>query len=435
MESKYFSSFNKKRQQSALNVLTITGAFPNLVQPWLVNQLVQVQRQGGDNRIISFREESISNSPAGLYGLERKYCCVGNDRPSLLSFFANNVVRFNWLRSGITLCKNYVGIGKGLKIKRLLFEIMFSPAFAVKPDLVHSHEEIAGAKLNNLIKTLNVPHVVTFHGLPPADVAALSVEERQSFTESVDLAFVNTNFAKRHYVALGGPAKKVRVVPQGIDLTHWHYQPNRPPKLHEPLRLLTVGRLSEEKGHRYVISALPSLIKNGIDVQYHIVGQGPEKEPLQKQAAELGLQGNVFFHGVLKGETLRQHYVQSHLFVLPSIKGAGKAEETQGVVIQEAQASGLIVVAANTGGIPECLDDGVSGFLVPDKDPEALSQMVRHLLKQQGDWPLIQEKARLWVETHYCSDKIGKRMNHYYWEAIQNYSEASTKELVEANNI
>ncbi|QPG06403.1 glycosyltransferase family 4 protein [Salinimonas marina] len=435
MDSYYFSPFKEKRGETALNVLTVTEAFPNLVQPWLVNQLVQIEKQGGDNRIISFREEELPKTLVNLSGLEQKYCCVGNDRPSLLNFFSKNVFRLSSLRSVATLTKYYIVSGRFCRPKKLLFELMSSPAFCVKPDLVHSHAEKAADKLNNLIRALGVPHVVTFHGLPPADVTQLTIKGRQQFANTVDLVFVNTEFAKQHYISLGGPEDKVQVVPQGVDLTQWHYQPVSPPTSTEPLQLLTVGRLSEEKGHKYVINALCLLSKYGVNVQYHIVGRGPEGARLEKQVKELGLEKNVVFHGILKGEELRQRYVQSHIFILPSIKGNGKAEETQGVVIQEAQASGVLVIGTNTGGIPECLDNGTSGFVVPDKNAYAIAEMVTHLFSRKSEWPLIQAKARKWVETYYCADKIGQKMNQYYRLAIQNYNQSVAEQLVESNSL
>ena len=117
----------------------------------------------------------------------------------------------------------------------------------------------------------------------------------------------------------------------------------------------------------------------------------------------------------LSDAELRQLYDKSHIFILPSLKAKdGFHEETQAVVIQEAQASGVIVIATNAGGIPECVDDGKSAFLVNDRSADEITEQVLALLSESDSWGHIRRAARKWVEEHFCSNVIGKRMNDVY---------------------
>jgi glycosyltransferase involved in cell wall biosynthesis len=121
----------------------------------------------------------------------------------------------------------------------------------------------------------------------------------------------------------------------------------------------------------------------------------------------------------LNDSELRDIYAKSHLFILPSLKSEdGFHEETQGVVLQEAQAVGLITLATKTGGIPECIDDGVSGFLVEDRSAEAIADKLSTLISESDKWSTYQKAGRKWVEDRYDIDVIGKKINAIYKSLI-----------------
>lgn len=417
MKHTYFAPLQASATSKAVNVLTITASFPSLIQPWLVNHLVQIIRHGGDNRIVSRREEQDVFTDAIVENnLLEKYCCIGDNKAEWVAFYVKAMADSQLRQRTQQLMQHYQPGARSLKHK--LFDRLASPAFAHTPDIIHCHSEPAGTRFIKLIQASRAPMVMTFHGLPPVGVTPISDQQRKEYTATAEAIFVNTEFAKQQYLSLGAPEDKFIIVPQGIDLSRWPFEP-RPFPSDGTVRLLTVGRLHPDKGHKYALEAVARLISQGHDIHYTIVGSGPQKQQIAQQAEQLGIADRVEIHSAIPDKQLAAIYRRSHIFVLPSLKSKdGFHEETQGVVLQEAQATGLITIATRSGGIPECIDDGESGFLVPDRDADGLADMLATIISQADNWVDIQTKARDWVETHYAADVIGAKMNQYYQQVI-----------------
>jgi glycosyltransferase involved in cell wall biosynthesis len=274
-----------------------------------------------------------------------------------------------------------------------------------------------------VIKAQKKPFVVTFHGLPPPGVSQLPEVMRKEYIDAADVILVNTQFAKKQYMSLGAPAAKMVVIPQGIITSNFTFYAKPKPQ-DAPIELLTVGRFHTDKGQQYVLQAIPKLIAQGYRVHYTLVGAGPERTNLEKLATDLNLQQHVTFHTAISEQTLKEIYARAHIFVFPSLTDkTGFHEETQGVAIQEAQASGLIVVATKTGGIPECVDDGRSAFLVEDRNPQAISDKLQWIIDNPQHWNEWQHSARQYVETHFDIDVIGKRLMQIYADTIAQHQQ------------
>jgi glycosyltransferase involved in cell wall biosynthesis len=144
-------------------------------------------------------------------------------------------------------------------------------------------------------------------------------------------------------------------------------------------KILCVGRLVAHKGHTVLLKALAILAQQSIPVECNIVGDGPAASALAQMAAQLLLQKNVILHGAVSDATLDRLYMESTLFVLPSLISAGGTEGF-GIVLLEAMASRLPIIASNAGGIPEVLENGACGILVKPDNPEELAQSIKNLL-------------------------------------------------------
>ena len=147
---------------------------------------------------------------------------------------------------------------------------------------------------------------------------------------------------------------------------------------------------------------------------------GPERKTLEEQIRQLKLENTIEIIGEASDEQLLNEYQRAHLFILPSIKDRdGYHEETQGVVIQEAQASGTIVIATQTGGIPECVDDGRSAFLVPDRDANAIADVIQTVISQPEQWDAWRRAARNWVEQNFATEVVGQKTWQLYQRLIE----------------
>jgi glycogen synthase len=162
------------------------------------------------------------------------------------------------------------------------------------------------------------------------------------------------------------------VIPNGVDLQLFHPAEPRPAvEQARPLRCLAVARLVERKGLGDLIRSFALQERGRFELE--IVGGGPDKQLLLDLVARLGLTDQVRFLGVLDRQAVAERYRQADLFTLPS------TAEAFGNVFAEALASGLPIVGSNIGGIPDLVEHGVNGLLVPPGHVEALAGAIRYL--------------------------------------------------------
>lgn len=159
----------------------------------------------------------------------------------------------------------------------------------------------------------------------------------------------------------------------GIDTIRFQPPPQGDTQESPPLRLLTVARLSPEKGLTVLLDALAAARAAGTDVILTLVGDGPLRGSLGEQARRLGLTEPVTFAGPVGQDRISDFYHRADVFVLPSFS------EGLPVVLMEAMASGLPVIASRITGIPELVRDGLDGLLVPPGNTDELAAAIRNL--------------------------------------------------------
>src|SRR5262249_40798851 len=153
-------------------------------------------------------------------------------------------------------------------------------------DLIHAHSLALGYEFLSVARRQRAPLLVTFHGLLPAGLPELPSARRAAVFREARCFLVNTAFALSELAKPGCPVEKIRILPQGTDLDKFPFKPlDWAPGT--PVRLLTVARLHEQKGHRFALRALAQLRRRGFDVRYRIVGAGPERGRLEEEASEL----------------------------------------------------------------------------------------------------------------------------------------------------
>jgi glycosyltransferase involved in cell wall biosynthesis len=154
------------------------------------------------------------------------------------------------------------------------------------------------------------------------------------------------------------------------------------------LQLLSVGRLEREKGHSVLLDAIARLRDHGTTVQLDLVGDGTRLAALQRHARDLGIEHLVTFSGAVGQDRIREHYRRADAFCLPSL-GEGIP-----VVLMEALAMGLPAIASNTMGIPELIEDGVTGLLVPAGRPDLLGHAIERLARDRSLGRRLGESGR-----------------------------------------
>jgi len=154
------------------------------------------------------------------------------------------------------------------------------------------------------------------------------------------------------------------------------------------LRVLSIGRLVEQKGFEFLIDALRIFKEGGRRAKTVIVGDGPLREKLARQVSRHGLTRDITFAGTVSFEQIKEYFRRSDLFVLPCVVAQNNDRDGLPNVILEAMAAGLPVVSTGVSGIPEAVDDDVTGLLVPDRDAKALADALVRL----ADDPALRRK-------------------------------------------
>lgn len=150
--------------------------------------------------------------------------------------------------------------------------------------------------------------------------------------------------------------------------------------------VLFVGRLAEKKGVTYLISAMRQ-----IDALLVIAGDGPLRQDLEEQVREMGV--NAVFLGAKTHEELRTIYASADLFVTPSVTASDGDQEGLGLVMLEAMASGLPVVANDSGGISQVIKNGVNGLLCQEKNVEQLTDAIASVLRDEELYKRLCQKG------------------------------------------
>lgn len=170
-------------------------------------------------------------------------------------------------------------------------------------------------------------------------------------------------------------------------------------KLHEPVQLLSVGRLVGHKGHTVLIDAVASLPVT-VRCNLFIVGSGPQYSILKNKINALSLDDKITLTGELTDEQLYQLYKNSDIFLFPS-QECRNSTEGFGIVLLEAMAQGLAILASKVGGIPEVLNNGSCGMLIPDKKVEAWVEGIIEIIKNDYLRKKLIVNARYRVEQYY----------------------------------
>jgi len=144
--------------------------------------------------------------------------------------------------------------------------------------------------------------------------------------------------------------------------------------------ILSVGQLKERKGLNYLVEACRILRDRGIQFECRIIGEGPLRPALETQIQQSGLDKQVKLHGALPHEAVIEQYEQATVFALPAIQGADGDRDGIPNVILEALAMELPVVSTQHSGVPEVVEDGVNGLLVPPEDARALANAMEQLI-------------------------------------------------------
>jgi colanic acid/amylovoran biosynthesis glycosyltransferase len=208
-----------------------------------------------------------------------------------------------------------------------------------------------------------------------------------------DLFLPVSEVFRQRLIDLGCDPAKVFVHRMGIDCGRFTFRA-RSPADDGVTRLVSVSRLVEKKGIEYAIRAVAALTRRGRRIVYTVIGEGPLGQHLADLVTGLGAGDSVRLVGKKPQPEVIAILDSSHLVVAPSVVAADGDVEGTPAVLMEAMAMGLPAIATRHSGIPEVVEDGVSGMLVPERDVEELAGAIAQMADHPERWPAFGRAGR-----------------------------------------
>lgn len=291
-------------------------------------------------------------------------------------------------------------------------------------ELLHVYFGHSALHMLKLIKSFPGPVVVSFHGAD-AGVDMKDPERlklmKEVFQHAAQIQARSESLAS-DLERMGCPKEKLRIQRTGIPLEDWTYQERKHPSQGE-WKFFQSCRFIEKKGLDTAIRAFAKIAVNYPNATFEIAGNGPFMEPLKQLVQELKLEKSVHFLGFLKQTDLHLKVQQAHFFFHPSrLTSDGNREGVPNAML-EAMASGACVLATLHGGIPEAVNSGISGCLVPENDHDALAEVCLDLIKNPEKLTEFCRQARLTIEDKFNREKNLQVLQTSYLDLIEKYRE------------
>ncbi|MDP2043867.1 MAG: glycosyltransferase family 4 protein [Candidatus Omnitrophota bacterium] len=277
--------------------------------------------------------------------------------------------------------------------------------------VLHSNSRTTQVLGNLLSRYRKVAHVFTCHGFFKPKLS------RKIFPCWPDAVIAISGQVKEHLICdFKLDEKKISVINNGIDTANFGDFSARE-KMREALGVNDaplvgiIARLSDVKGHTYLLQAMQSVIKTFSSAKLLIVGEGKTKDALVKEADDLGIRDNVLF--LPEAENTKDILAAMDIFVMPSL------QEGLGLALMEAMAQGLAVVGSDVGGIKSLIQDKVTGLLVKPADPLGLSRAISDLLNDAAKRVLLAANAKEFIINNFPQEKMVDATERVYKQCLK----------------
>jgi colanic acid/amylovoran biosynthesis glycosyltransferase len=281
-------------------------------------------------------------------------------------------------------------------------------------DIVHCHYGDTGMLWGFAARLWNAPLVVSFYGYDCTVVPRRYGEQvYHPLFRNTSLVTALSNDMQQRLIGLGCPPDRITVQPLGVDLGAFAFQNRAGNRADQPLRVLSVARLTEKKGLADALRALAAA-REQLPLTYEVIGDGPLRETLEQLAVDLGLAGVVRFRGALPQPDVVSAMHRADLFLLPSVVAADGDEEGTPTVLIEAAATGLPVISTSHAGIPEVVVHEETGLLVPERSLQHLADALLRLAREPGLRSAMGKAGRERAEKQFDTRMLSGRLEDLY---------------------
>lgn len=411
----------------SLKIAIVVGFFPTISETFIVNQINALLEAGHKVSLLAYKQQDlqIKHSSYDRYNLLEH---VTYFKP-FPKHKAKRVVHFfNWLLSqkDISLKRvfktmNVFKFGALASSFKLFYEMQWFLQ-THEFDIIHAHfghnaKRIAYLKSLGFLE--NSKLIATFHGydLVPNNEDFYKEEYKHLLAQS-DAFTVNTPYLKQLITPLQ-PMCPIHILPVGLDTSYFK---NESTELASSFfKIVFCGRFVALKGPNIAIDILKELHQRGFTkVQLHLIGDGELLSNLKAQVSKLKLNEFVSFYGEVSQDKIKEIFDNADVFLLPGIKDPNNhTAETQGLVIQEAQAMGLPVVVSNVGGMKYGLLDGETGFVVNAGDTVSFANALERLILNPDLKKSMGVKGVDFVKANYDNSILLKQLLELYSQVLQ----------------
>jgi len=327
------------------------------------------------------------------------------------------------------------GIGNSLQQNPLLYLqipfLMLATFFVLlyqtrkhKPDYIYAHWFMPQGVVAALVaKLTHTPWVLTSHASDVSILGRLPFFGKRIVRSLLPSASKITAVSKKTEAKMRSffsdeewdrvILPKFKIIPMGINL------PKTPVTTTTPnvSEILFIGRLVEKKGVNYLLEAMAQLKEEGIKVHLSIAGDGQLKNQLAEQAKQLDLLGkSVEFLGYLHDKSKQAAINSAGIVVVPSINTKSGDSEGLPVAVLEALSFGKICIASDASGAEDCIKDDINGFIVPEKDPDALAAKIKTVLKSPASELLKIRSNAMQSAQKFTWHKIAQEHIEFLWD-------------------
>lgn len=399
-----------------LKVAFFVGEFPVLSETFVIRQVAGFISAGHEVTVIAGKwgdracahEVYVQNRIAERVNVIRKLdSSTARDVLSALRFLAVSIVRPNaWRRLRAAVDAYRSGSrASTLDIAALTTDRSSAGGLGVY-DFVIAHFGPAGVRAMYLQKAglLGGPIATVFHGFDMSnhDVVKKCLNNYKSLFENTRRLLPISEVWKKRLIEWGAPPEKITTLRMGVDVDELKIlNQDRPPA--EPLRVLSVARLTEKKG---LIYAIEGVKQANTSIHYEIIGSGPLESLLVEAASYAPAGKKIVFLGSRNQQEVFEALSRADVFLLPSITAETGDMEGIPVSLMEAMAMGVVVVATRHSGNPELVENEVSGYLVEERDVGAIAATLDRVSSEREQIGAIRRAARKKIEDEFDNKKL-----------------------------
>jgi colanic acid/amylovoran biosynthesis glycosyltransferase len=412
-----------------MRIAFIVGPFPVLSETFILNQITGLLVRGHEVHIYGCKPDDTSKVHPDVekYQLiERTYYIPKIPKNYFLRFLKGLAfISTNFYKAPLVLLRalNIFKYGKRAASMRLLYSVI--PLLKSQPyDIIHCQFGMYGVDGMILrdVGAIKGKLITSFRGYDISwYVKACGENVYDKLFVKGDFFLANCEFFRKRAIQLGCDEKKIVVHGSGIDCSRFTYKPRYPHP--DGIRIVTTGRLVEKKGIEYAIRAVAKVARLHQNIEYNIIGDGYLKEHLQQIISELNLADKVKLLGWKNQKEIIEILDKAHVFIAPSVTAEDGNQDAPVNTLKEAMAMGLPVIGTLHGGIPELVENGISGFLVPERDVDAIAEKVDYFIEHPEVWEQMGKAGRVYVEEHYDINRLNDELVEIYQQVVMSHDE------------